>query len=101
MYPNLLFNTQDLFGHGGPVSGLHVTCMPSVQDLFMSVQGPPLKIYLSLSPCAQDLFVGVEDLSPVQWHPFTSRAGPEPHTLLAHVKGYGPWTQVRHSGLLA
>ncbi len=45
--------------------------------------------------CAlQDLFVGVVDLSPVQWHPFTTRAGPEPHTLLAHVKGYGPWTQV-------
>ena len=39
--------------------------------------------------------MGVEGLSPVQWHPFTSRAGPEPHTLLAHVKGYGPWTQVR------
>lgn len=44
--------------------------------------------------------MGVEDLSPVQWHPFTSRAGPEPHTLLAHVKGYGPWTQVCLPGLL-
>ncbi len=42
----------------------------------------------------QDLFIGVVGLSPIQWHPFTTRAGPEGHTLLAHVKGYGSWTQV-------
>ncbi len=42
----------------------------------------------------QDLFIGVDGLSPIQWHPFTTRAGPDERTLLAHVKGYGSWTQV-------
>ncbi|KAK9845990.1 hypothetical protein WJX81_007894 [Elliptochloris bilobata] len=64
----------------------------------MSVDGSLVTVHFRAGPftpihAIQDLFVGVEDLSPVQWHPFTSRAGPEPHTLLAHVKGYGPWTQ--------
>ena len=65
--------------------------------IFTGMEDLYLGFFLNLVPGAQDLFVGVEDLSPVQWHPFTSRAGPEPHTLLAHVKGYGPWTQVRLS----
>lgn len=47
--------------------------------------------------CAlQDLFLGVDGLSTVQWHPYSTVGGPRPHTLVAHIKSYGAWT----SGLM-
>jgi predicted ferric reductase len=45
---------------------------------------------------SQDLFLGVDGLSPVQWHPYSTVGGVRPHTLVAHIKGYGFWT----SGLI-
>lgn len=44
----------------------------------------------------QDLFLGVDGLSTVQWHPYSTVGGPRPHTLVAHIKSYGAWT----SGLM-
>ena len=44
----------------------------------------------------QDLFLGVDGLSTVQWHPYSTVGGPRPHTLVAHIKSYGLWT----SGLM-
>lgn len=38
---------------------------------------------------AQDLFLGVDGLSPVQWHPYSTVGGERPHTLVAHIKAYG------------
>ena len=37
----------------------------------------------------QDLFLGVDGLSPVQWHPYSTVGGERPHTLVAHIKAYG------------
>lgn len=44
----------------------------------------------------QDLFLGVDGLSQLQWHPYSTVGGPRPHTLVAHIKSYGAWT----SGLM-
>ena len=45
----------------------------------------------STCPCApdQDLFLGVDGLSPVQWHPYSTVGGEAPATLVAHIKAYG------------
>ncbi|CAL5218771.1 g490 [Coccomyxa viridis] len=40
----------------------------------------------------QDLFLGVDGLSPVQWHPYSTVGGDQGHTLVAHIKAYGKWT---------
>ena len=37
----------------------------------------------------QDLFLGVDGLSPVQWHPYSTVGGDGEHTLVAHIKAYG------------
>ncbi len=39
--------------------------------------------------CLQDLFLGVDGLSPVQWHPYSTVGSGEGHTLVAHIKAYG------------
>ncbi len=44
----------------------------------------------------QDLFLGVDGLSTVQWHPYSTVGGARPGTLVAHIKSYGSWT----SGLM-
>ena len=38
---------------------------------------------------SQDLFLGVDGLSPVQWHPYSTVGGDQGHTLVAHIKAYG------------
>ena len=42
----------------------------------------------------QDLFLGVDGLSPVQWHPYSTVGGDGEHTLVAHIKAYGKWVPV-------
>ena len=42
----------------------------------------------------QDLFLGVDGLSPVQWHPYSTVGGDREHTLVAHIKAYGKWVPV-------
>ena len=39
----------------------------------------------------QDLFLGVDGLSPVQWHPYSTVGGDGEHTLVAHIKAYGKY----------
>lgn len=39
--------------------------------------------------CVQDLFLGVDGLSPLQWHPYSTVGGDSGHTLVAHIKAYG------------
>ena len=42
-----------------------------------------------LTVSGQDLFLGVDGLSPVQWHPYSTVGGEAPSTLVAHIKAYG------------
>ena len=47
-----------------------------------------------MAPSVQDLFLGVDGLSPVQWHPYSTVGGDGEHTLVAHIKAYGKWVPV-------
>ena len=49
----------------------------------------------------QDLFLGVDGLSPVQWHPYSTVGGDGEHTLVAHIKAYGKWVPVHALCLLS
>ena len=61
-----------------------------VEDCFSQAFHP-----LAHRPCfadtmmafVQDLFLGVDGLSPVQWHPYSTVGGDGEHTLVAHIKG--------------
>ena len=44
---------------------------------------------LRMGHVVQDLFLGVDGLSPMQWHPYSTVGGNQGHTLVAHIKAYG------------
>ncbi|CAL8470322.1 g9864 [Coccomyxa elongata] len=75
-----------------PVRITRVGACPSATLATLEFNTDP---YTPVKP-VQDLFLGVDGLSTVQWHPYSTVGGPRPGTLVAHIKSYGSWT----SGLM-